>query len=387
MALTDESKLDGKKLDMILNRMLDTVVNSREQIFEIGEQSRKETDSLSSELDEIKEKVSKVIENHDQLVQQAKLSRSRLAEVSRRFEEFSEDDIRHAYEKANDVQIALSRVDYQEKQLKERRAEIERRLRGLKDTTEKAEALAGQVSVVLDYLNGDLKSLGELVADAEQKQAFGLKIIEAQEEERRRLSREIHDGPAQLLAQVLLGSEIVERVYKDKGPEASKEELSRYREMVRHALVDVRRIIYDLRPMSLDDLGLVPTLEKYLIRLGEQYSKITMTYRTIGEATRLQEKLEVALFRLVQEAVQNACKHSGCNQVRVVIEFRKKQIVLLIRDNGQGFDPEVTNEGSFGLIGMKERVEMLSGTLEIQSKLKQGTTIIVQIPIIKEEEE
>src|SRR5699024_9620094 len=119
----------------------------------------------------------------------------------------------------NQVQIELSVARETERQLRERRDDLERQLSGLKETVEKAESLVGQVSVVLNYLNGDLRKIEAALEDARQKQTFGLKIIEAQEEERRRISREIHDGPAQMIAHALLGTEIVERVYKDKGPE------------------------------------------------------------------------------------------------------------------------------------------------------------------------
>lgn len=386
MATSEEVKLDAKRLDHIINKMVDMVVSSREQIFEIGEQSQKESEVLIHELEKIKDKIGKLIDSSDQLTSSARATRARLAEVSKHFGEYSEEDIRKAYEKANEIQLALSTVEHQEKQLRERREEIERRLLALKVTSEKAEKLAGQVSVVLGYLNGDLKSVGEMIADAKQKQAFGLKIIEAQEEERRRLSREIHDGPAQLLAHVLLGSEIVERVHRDQGPVETKKEMVRFRELVRNALYDVRRIIYDLRPMTLDDLGLVPTVGKYLKRLEEQYPKFSMSFRSIGESERLSEKLEVALFRLVQEGVQNACKHSSGSEVRVIIEFKTDKIVLLIRDNGKGFDPNQASDKSFGLLGMKERVEMLEGNIDIHSKKNEGTTIVIQIPIIKEEE-
>ncbi len=381
-----QTQFDPMRLDTIINKMVETVVASREEIFEIGEQSRKESDSLIKELGNIKEKINSIIDSHDQLMVQTKLARTRLAEVSRKFDEYTEEDIKKRYEQANELQVALTTIEIEEKQLRERREDLERRLMALNTTTEKADKLAGQVSVVLNYLNGDLKSIGELVADARQKQAFGLKIIEAQEEERRRLSREIHDGPAQLLAHVLLGSEIVERVHRDKGPEATKKEFTKYRELVRNALYDVRRIIYDLRPMSLDDLGLLPTVDKYLKRLDEQYPTITFSFRSVGESLRLPEKLEVACFRLIQEAAQNACKHSSGNRVRVLIEFHKEKVVLLISDNGKGFDPKQTSETSFGLIGMRERVDILEGNLEIVTKSNEGTTIIAKIPIIEEGE-
>ncbi|MGV3489673.1 MAG: sensor histidine kinase, partial [Tuberibacillus sp.] len=233
--------------------------------------------------------------------------------------------------------------------------------------------------------NGDLKKMGELIEDAKQKQAFGFRIIEAQEEERRRISREIHDGPAQLLAHVLLSSEILGRVSREQGPEASAKEMAKFREMIRSALYEVRRIIYDLRPMSLDDLGLVPTLDKYLQRLKEQYPNIELTFRTIGEDKRLPQKMEAAIFRLVQEAVQNACKHASPTHVQVVLEFRSNFVILVVKDDGIGFDPNQKREDSFGLIGMKERAEVLEGKLDISSRPNHGTTILIQIPILKEE--
>jgi two-component system sensor histidine kinase DegS len=386
MASHGETKFDAKRLDDILSTMVKTVNSSREEIFEIGEQSRKESETLIKELESIKEKVSEIIDQHDQLTEVARMTRSRLAEVSQRFGEFKEEDIRKAYEKANEIQFTLSTVEYQERQLRERRGEIERRLISLKGTSEKAEKLAGQVSVVLNYLTGDLQSVGELIADARQKQELGLKILEAQEEERRRLSREIHDGPAQLLAHVLLGSELVERMYRDKGPEEIKKEIHRFRELVRNALIDVRRIIYDLRPMSLDDLGLIPTVEKYLNRIEEQYPNISLTFRSVGEVGRLPSKLEVALFRLIQEGVQNACKHSGGTSVRVIIEAQGDKMVLLIKDNGKGFELGSRSEKSFGILGMKERVEILEGRMDIHSDANEGTTIVAQIPLEKEEE-
>jgi two-component system sensor histidine kinase DegS len=386
MASHGETKFDAKRLDDILSTMVKTVNSSREEIFEIGEQSRKESETLIKELESIKEKVSEIIDQHDQLTEVARKTRSRLAEVSQRFGEFKEEDIRKAYEKANEIQFTLSTVEYQERQLRERRGEIERRLLSLKGTSEKAEKLAGQVSVVLNYLTGDLQSVGDLIADARQKQELGLKILEAQEEERRRLSREIHDGPAQLLAHVLLGSELIERMYRDKGPEETKKEIHRFRELVRNALIDVRRIIYDLRPMSLDDLGLIPTVEKYLNRIEEQFPNISLTFRSVGEVGRLPSKLEVALFRLIQEGVQNACKHSGGTSVRVIIEAQGDKMVLLIKDNGIGFKLSSRSENSFGILGMKERVEILEGRMDIHSDANEGTTIVAQIPLEKEEE-
>lgn len=160
-------------------------------------------------------------------------------------------------------------IQQREKQLRERRDDLERRLLGLQEIIERSESLVSQITVVLNYLNQDLREVGLLLADAQAKQDFGLRIIEAQEEERKRVSREIHDGPAQMLANVMMRSELIERIFRDRGAEDGFQEIKNLRQNVRNALYEVRRIIYDLRPMALDDLGLIPTLRKYLYTTEE----------------------------------------------------------------------------------------------------------------------
>lgn len=137
----------------------------------------------------------------------------------------------------------------------------------LEETIIKADRLVSQVSVVLNYVTGDLQQVGQMIADASEKREFGFKIMEAQEEERRRLSREIHDGPAQMLANVMVRSDLIDRTFRERGPGEALSEIRSLKVMVRSALYEVRRIIYDLRPMALDDLGLVPTL-KNIFRLS-----------------------------------------------------------------------------------------------------------------------
>lgn len=371
-----------KQLDVIIKEMLETVSKSKEQVFDISEQSRQEYTQLQQELTEIQQKVAKVIETTDRTEAHARFARNRLAEVSKNFDQYKDDEVRNAYEQANDFQVKLALLRQEEKQLRERRDQIERRFASLKDTIEKAESLVGQISVVLSYLTGDLMQVNEMVQDAKEIQEFGLKIIEAQEEERKRLSREIHDGPAQMMANVLLRSELVERVYKERGIDEALNEIRDLRTMVRDSLAEVRRIIYDLRPMALDDLGLIPTLSKYLKSFQER-TGMEVLFKNMGKEERLPSRLEVAIFRFVQEAVQNAYKHAKPSEVQVKIEIKKLNVCVVIKDDGQGFDPEAKKEGAFGLVGMKERINMLKGELVIQSKLNRGTSLVIDIPIPK----
>lgn len=371
---------DTDFLDKIIDQTLETVGESREQIFQIGEQSRQELMALEKELIDVRLKVASVIEKSDRTQMHAKFARSRLVEVSKSFDTFSNEEVRAAYEQANDYQIQLAVLKQEEIQLREKRDQIERRLVNLKDTVVRAEQLAGQMSVVFNFLSSDLKFVTDAIEDAKEKQAFGLKIIEAQEDERKRLSREIHDGPAQMMANVMLRSELIERIYNEKGIDDALNEIRSLRNMVKSSLAEVRRIIYDLRPMALDDLGLVPTLTKYL-RTFEEHNNVTVVFQHFGKDQRLPQQFEVALFRLVQEAVQNAYKHAEPNEIQVKIEIKPTKVIMIIKDDGKGFEPSTKKEGSFGLIGMKERVNMLKGELSIQSKLNRGTIVAIGIPL------
>ncbi|WP_425348960.1 sensor histidine kinase [Halalkalibacter urbisdiaboli] len=371
--------VDNCRLDEIIDKTVETVGESREQIFEIGEKSRLEYHTLERELQEVRLKVAKVIEKTDRTQLHARFARNRLAEVSKDFERYTSEEVRSAYEQANDYQVQLAVLQQEEQQLRERRDHIERRLLNLKDTMERSEQLASQMSVVYNFLSSDLKQVNEVLAEAKEKQAFGLQIIEAQEEERKRLSREIHDGPAQMMANVMLRSELIERIYNEKGIEEALNEIRDVRKMVKNSLAEVRRIIYDLRPMALDDLGLIPTLDKYL-KTFEEHSQVAVDFRHFGREKRLDQKFEIALFRLVQESVQNAYKHAQPKEIQVKIEIKPTKVIMIIKDDGKGFDTSSKKEGSFGLIGMKERVHMLKGQITIQSKVNVGTVVLIDIP-------
>ncbi|MBB6447271.1 sensor histidine kinase [Bacillus benzoevorans] len=374
-------KFDTKALDAILEKMIDTVEHSKTEIYQIGETCRKDYDTLANELKEVKLTVLKIIEEGDKLDKMARASRKRLSDVSRCFNEFSEDEVRKVYEHANNIQTTLSMNRQKEKQLRIRRDELERRLVGLHETIDRADNLVSQISVVMNYLQSDLQKIGEVLEDANLKQHFSIKIIEAQEEERRRLSREIHDGPAQMMANVMLRSDLIEKIFRERGADEAMAEIRNVKKMVRDALYEVRHIIYDLRPMALDDLGLVPALRKYMQTTEDYFNTSRIQLVCLGEERRLPAKYEVSFFRLIQESVQNAMKHAEANEVLVKLENYKDKITIIIQDDGKGFDKETRKESSFGLIGMRERVDLLDGELTIDSEIGKGTTVTIKVPL------
>ena len=373
-------QINEKKFDEIIASMVDVVDKSKDEIYELTESSREEYSVLIEDLKETRTKVKRMIVNGDQLEKEERLYRNRLAQVSKNFNVYSEEQIKDVYETAHDIQAKLKMIREREITLRQKRDFIERRLKSLEDMIEKGAALVSKVSVISNYLTDDFKQVTELIEDANQKQSFGLKIIEAQEEERRRISREIHDGPAQMLANILLRADLVDRTFRERGGEQALVEMKSMRSMVRTSLEEVRRIIYNLRPMPLDDLGLVPTIRKYLVNV-EEYNNMTISLSEQGGLDRLASKYEVALFRLIQESIQNVIKHASAESIQVNIRIEKNQVSVSIRDDGIGFDIEKKKENSFGLIGMRERVEMLDGEITINSKFGNGTTVYVNIPL------
>nr|WP_066372161.1 sensor histidine kinase [Neobacillus fumarioli] len=375
------NQLKVKSIDEIREEMIDTVTCSKSDIFRISEQCRQEYENSKNELMNIKQRMSKLHEEGDQLENELRQARAKLSEVSMSFKNYSEEQVREAYENAHQHQMDLS-INWQyKKQLLEKRNELEARLVKLVETIERADQLISQISVVMNYLQSDLKEFGEAYETAKAKQDLGLKIIEAQEEERRRLSREIHDGPAQMLANVIVRSDLVERVFREKGPDETFLEIKSLKKMVRSALYEVRRIIYDLRPMALDDLGLVPTLRKYLQTIEEYHNHSKIMFVNIGLEKRLPTKYEVSLFRLIQESVQNALKHANASEIKVRLEITNSAVSVVIQDNGVGFDPNQKKPGSFGMIGMRERVDLLNGEITFSSRIGKGTSVNIFVPL------
>lgn len=379
-------KIDLKSLDLIFNRMVKTIDESKNDIFTISEQSRRTFEEMKLELEEVRTKIENLICENDVLEKKSRLSRRRLAEVSKNFKIFSEEEIHKAYDQANQIQIRYSVLQAEEKQLREKRDDLERRMRSLLDTIERADHLVNQVNVVLNYLTFDLKHIGPALENAKMREEYTIKIIEATEEERKRISREIHDGPAQMLANVLLRTDLISRTYQERGIEQALQEILELKEMVRDALHEVRRIIYDLRPMALDDLGIVPTLKKYLNSVEDYNKGTTVHFNSIGEPIRIGTNYEVAVFRLVQECVNNAIKHGKAHTVSVNFEWRKEHVNITIKDNGIGFDTNIVKKNSFGLIGMRERVELLNGEMNLTSAENKGTRIMFKIPIDPDKE-
>jgi signal transduction histidine kinase len=208
-------------------------------------------------------------------------------------------------------------------------------------------------------------------------------ITQGQEEERKRLARELHDDTAQALIALGQRVEMAQKALRSD-PERAVERLSQARAMIAEALEEVRRFSRDLRPVYLDDLGFIPALEM-LTREADQREDLSLHFAVTGEVRRLSPDLELAAYRIVQEAVNNAVQHAAASQAWVEVRFEAESLVLSMRDDGQGFEapnlPDtLARQGHFGLMGIQERALLYGGSLSIRSAPGEGTEIEVRFP-------
>jgi len=368
------------QLGEIMKATLAAIESGKEEIFAIAETSRTETLKLTIELSQHKSDIAEIIlqVNHQEKV--VRLMRQRLMEVNRAHQKYNQDEMFDTYTQAKDSQVNLQLLQSKEINLRKRRDDLDRSLRQMKATVVRAQNLMTQVSMAISLLQGGIADSLQ-TQNHEQRIEMGLRIIRAQEEERRRVAREIHDGPAQTLANIVLRLEIAEKLLQ-YDPTRVKAELIDLKNLVRSNLQDIRRIIFDLRPMALDDLGIVPAISKYLANFQETYG-IVCEFLIEGREIRLLPALDVALFRLVQEGMTNVAKHAQSPKVDISLIYQEEWTIARIRDYGKGFEVNfaLTTPGEhFGLIGMRERVEMFSGHFSIESILGKGTTIELSIP-------
>jgi signal transduction histidine kinase len=225
-----------------------------------------------------------------------------------------------------------------------------------------AEALAARAAIAVDLSQ-------RVTRDAMRR------VVQAQELERTRLARELHDETGQALTSILLGLKPLEDlVYADARPAVAA-----VRALVVSTLQDVRRLAVELRPSALDDLGLVPALRRLAQTVGETGLQVDLEAH-IGDE-RLPEPVETTLYRIVQEAVTNVAKHAGAEHLSITLMRKNGSVVAIVEDDGKGFDPASTGTDGLGLVGMRERLALVGGTLRIEAAAGAGTTIAAEVPL------
>lgn len=332
----------------------------KEQIQSDLEQSRRELKEIGLMLEQSQLEVNKIAQRNASIA-------AHLQQIQGQFNTLPRPDIRMAYDSALDSQQRLFVMRGQLDKLQSDRTHLARYI--------------ALMEKVLQTMDGGTAFGGRSAGASAHSVEM---MIQAQEAERQRLSRQMHDGPAQALSNFILQTEIAMRLF-DLDQQKAREELENLKVSATGAFRRVRDFIFELRPMMLDDLGLVPTLKRYVDAWKDQ-NGLDARLMVTGKERRLESYEEVMVFRAIQELLNNAARHSGATSVKVQMDLGDGTIKVTVDDDGKGFEQTAIQEkGGMGLKVIRDRVEMLNGNLEVDSVIGQGTRVTFQLPTLEAE--
>lgn len=358
--------------------MADTTHNTDTPRTELLEMLHGEFDRIKAQLEELEALVEQTQNEVDRLQQKNAMVTNRLRHVDANIDSVPRPDIQIAFNEAMDTRNRLLTM----------RGNLEKLQSDQQNLSRMADLIAHVLRSVEGIAPASLQSGQQ--AGAGELSASGVtivRVIEAQENERKRLARQMHDGPAQSLTNFILQAEICQRLF-DRNPDRAAEELNNLKTVATGTFQKIRDFIFDLRPMMLDDLGLIPTIRRYIASLSEK-TTIKTTLHILGDERRLEPHREVIMFRTIQELLSNARNHARPSQITVTLELGVNTITCAVEDNGQGFNPESlfaaeqddTKESkALGLKTLRERVELIGGNMDIESEEGSGTKVTVRIP-------
>jgi len=314
----------------------------------------------------------------EQVRDQAEESRVVEKHLLNNLKQFSPSEVQETFANIRETQLSVERVQLEYEFLTARRAELKDQGQFLRS--------ASQILADLQRMYGENGSPPTAAEGDKQFRDASRQVFQIIEEERMRIARDMHDGPAQSMANLVLQAEILERLL-DRNPKQLVTELAEFKNSVRNALEETRQLIFDLRPMTLDDLGLVPTLRKFIKEYGDRYGLATR-FNVVGQERRLPGNTEGVLFRIIQEALTNVHKHARAKMAEVTMNLQPSRVSVTVKDDGQGFDVARTEANlhknkNLGLLSMRERAELEKGTLEIRSQPGRGTEVKVEIALPK----
>jgi two-component system, NarL family, sensor histidine kinase DegS len=344
MAVPEEPKLSSTIADpdQMIQTELDEANRALKEITLMLEQSRVEVGKLT---------------------QRNAAVTAHLQQVQSQIEKLPVDEVRTAYDSALDAQQRLFVMRGQLEKLQSDQSNLDR-YKGMLDKLKEARTSSSP--------NGATKTDKGSLASVEM-------LVNAQEAERQRLSRQMHDGPAQALSNFILQTEIAMRLL-DVDPVQARNELSNLKVAAMSTFQKIRNFIFELRPMMLDDLGLSPTIRRYADSFKEQ-SGVELSVTITGNERRLEPYVEVTVFRAMQELLGNAVHQNQATLVKIQADMGDSVVKLSVDDNGKGFDPEaIEKEANLGMKLIKERTEMLGGTFEIDSAPGKGSRVSLSIP-------
>jgi two-component system sensor histidine kinase DegS len=369
----------------------------RGRVSSLLSELRVESEALARESSEIEMLLRQTNGEVEKLANREMGMTNRVRDMELNLDNYSRSDMKTIYNSAHEIQMRLFMMRAQVEQLEAKRNNMKTLQQRIQKVTSVLQAVpdgyGGGSSVSKSHNSSPLAraNSGELStgtngtngtngAGEDSKQVIS-RVIQAQEDERLWVSRQIHDGPAQTMTNLVLRAEICERLL-DMDLARAKNELSGLKSVVNTTLQDTRRFIFDLRPMILDDLGLEPTLRRYVQQFTDKF-KVEVGVTINGMNGRLPSQLEVAIFRIVQEALMNVAKHAHANHAQVTIEMDSDSVSVTVEDDGSGFnaDDSTLNDPKFrGISTMNQRVEMFGGQFTLDSEPGRGTRVVVNLP-------
>jgi Signal transduction histidine kinase len=347
----------------------------QQRLEALRDEYREQQDRTRRELSEIEVLVrqsSADVEKHSQ----RELSVSnRLRDLEVNLEKYSKAEIKNLFTAAQEVQMRLHMMRGQLEQLQTRQTSLRTQQELLSELVRTLDEML-ENGVGGDTGGGNTSSGEDMIAN----------IIQAQEKERLRISLQMHDGPAQSMSNLVLRAEICQRLI-DRDIEQARAELSSLKTAINNTLQETRKFIFDLRPMTLDDLGLIPTLRRFVAQFGEK-NNLEVNLMVQNMEARLPSHYEVTIFRFIQEALNNVAKHANANQARVLLDASSGELQIIVEDDGEGFQVEHAlgdEEGSrrnMGIASMRQQIEaLLRGEFGIESAIGRGTRIAAVIPL------
>ncbi len=364
-----------------------------EKVTQLLSELRVEAEALQRELTEVEMLVRQSNMEVEKLAQRENAATNRVRDMELNLDNYSRTDMKTIYNSSHEVQMRLFMMRAQVEQLEAKRNSM----RMLQNRLQRVTGVL--MSAPEGYNSGGNNSgrggshstagismqIDVPQSEADGKQIIG-QVIQAQEDERLRVSRQMHDGPAQTMTNLVLRAEICERLL-DMDPSRAKSELISLKSVVNTTLQETRRFIFDLRPMILDDLGLEPTLRRYVQQFATQH-KIEVGVTINGLHGRLPGDIEVAAFRIVQEALQNVAKHAHAKHAQVGIDVNGEVVTVNVEDDGAGFsgdDAGLNDPKRKGLATMRQRVAMYGGQMTVDAAPGRGTRIAATLPAAQTE--
>jgi len=346
---------------------MDAIGDVGDVLEQFSLECQRELDQTERELKEIDLLIQQTTAEVERLAQRNTQATNRLRQVEAALDTVPREDIREAYNAVLDTQQRLFTMRGQLEKLQSNQRSMDRYLSLLRN--------------VLDIL-GQAVEKPQTAEAGEPSKPLVVRIIEAQERERLRLSRQMHDGPAQSLTNLILQAEICERLF-ETDPDRARTELANLRTAVAATFQKVKGFILNLRPMMLDDLGVVPTLRRYVDSFSENTGVATHLLVS-GKERRLESHQNVMIFRLIQELMNNAVEYAHAANIQISLDIGDDLVQVSVEDNGGGYDLTTPNSPDIerlGLNTMRERIEMLGGQIYFDSAPGRGTKVSFELPI------